>query len=290
MQANSMCISCLLSKQERLIRQFDDEKKKSEYMHRVLEILYNRGQTESTPWMAEQINQLYKSFWGDMEDYSLIKQQYNQLLLEKEKGIELHIRNADDPIKECIKYVCAANYIDFSAVENVNERTFETLLEKVKDEVVSEEEYRNFRSDMESAKKLVYLTDNCGEIVLDKLFMKCIKEEFPHLQITAVVRGENVINDATLEDAKQVGLTEVVHCIGNGNGAPGTVPKRLSDEAMLCMQNADVIISKGQGNFESLFAEGFNPYYLFLCKCELFVRRFGLERYQSVFRKEERIK
>ena len=290
MHANSMCISCLIAKQEKRIRQYSDENKKSEYMHQLVEILYQHGQSESAPWIAEQIDQLYENFWGNAEDYTPLKRKYNTLLLDRESEIEQRIRESDDSIKACIKYVCAANYIDFSAVENVDEQTCEKLLEKAGRELIQEEEYLNFRNDLEKAKKLVYLTDNCGEIVLDKLFIRFLKERYPHLKITAIVRGKNVINDATLEDAEEVGLTDVVLCIGNGNGAPGTVFKRLSEESKKVLLEADLIISKGQGNFESLFGEGINPYYLFLCKCELFVNRFGLQQYGSIFMKEERIK
>uniref|UniRef100_UPI004055BC3E damage-control phosphatase ARMT1 family protein n=1 Tax=Acetatifactor sp. TaxID=1872090 RepID=UPI004055BC3E len=289
MIANSMCISCFVSRQEKMIRNFTDEHKKSEYMHRVLEIMYKYGQTESAPCIAERINVLYRSFWGNLDDFTPIKQKYNQLLLGKEAEMEKKIRASADGIKECIKYVCAANYIDFSAVKDVNVNTFEKLLTKAEAESVPEAEYAAFCKDLEAAEKLVYLTDNCGEIVLDKLFIKFIKERYPKLQITVIVRGEKVINDATMEDAKEVGLTELVPCIGNGNAAPGTVLKRLSEEAKKTLEAADVIISKGQGNFESLYGEKLNPYFMFLCKCELFVRRFGLEQYSSVFMKEERM-
>lgn len=290
MRANSMCISCILKKQEKLIRDFSDEDKKLQYINRVLEILHEHGQTESSPWLAEKINQLYEECWGEGEDYIDTKQRYNQLLMSKEKEILSCINNSDDCIRECIKYVSAGNYIDFSAVDNVNEHTLDELLQKVNEENISEIEYFNFKRDLEQAKKLVYVTDNCGEILLDKIFIKCIEDKYPKLKITVIVRGQNVINDATIEDAKQVGLTDIVTCIGNGNGAPGTVIKLLSEEAKQALFEADMIISKGQGNFESLFAEGLNPYYIFLCKCELFVRRFGLKQYESVFMKEERIK
>ena len=290
MRANSMCISCILGKQEKLIRDFSDEDKKSQYINRVLEILRKHGQTESSPWLAEKINQLYEECWGEGEDYTVTKQRYNQLLLSKEKEILSCINNSNDCIRECIKYVSAGNYIDFSAVDNVNEHTLDELLQKVNEENISEIEYFNFKRDLEQAKKLVYVTDNCGEILLDKIFIKCIEDKYPKLKITVIVRGQNVINDATIEDAKQVGLTDIVTCIGNGNGAPGTVIKLLGEEAKQALLEADMIISKGQGNFESLFGEGLNPYYIFLCKCELFVRRFGLKQYESVFMKEERIK
>lgn len=290
MHAGSMCISCILSKEEQSIRQFPDEEKKSEYMHLVLEVLYQYGRTESSPGLTERLARLYRDFWGEDRDYTAQKHQYNQLLLQMEKKLEQKIQNAREPLKECIKYVCAANYIDFSAVEHVNEDTLEELLENAVGQTVPEEEYQIFRTDLENARTLVYLTDNCGEIVLDKLFIKQIKETFPGLNITAMVRGGDVINDATLQDAKEVGLTEIVPCMGNGNAAPGTIVGRLSEEARETLFHADVIISKGQGNFESLYGEKLNPYYLFLCKCELFVYRFQMEQYKSVFVREERMK
>lgn len=289
MRASSMCISCILGKQEKLIRQFDHEERKSEYMHRVLEILYKHGQSESSPWLAEQIDTLYESYWGN-SDYTSLKHKYNQLLLDQEEEIERRIRKTGDAVKECIKYVCAGNYIDFSAVEHVSEQTFEKLLDKAEQQTVSETEYSHFMNDLETARKLVYLTDNCGEIVLDKLFIRFIQERYPSLRIHVIVRGKDVINDATLNDAREVGLAELVPCVGNGNGAPGSVIKRFSPEARQLLLDADLVISKGQGNFESLFGEGINPYYFFLCKCDLFVRRFGLRRYESVFIKEERIR
>jgi len=288
MHANSMCISCILSKQEKSIRDFTDEDKKSVYIQKVLEILSMHGCVESSPWLVEQINHLYEQCWGMGEDYTAIKHEYNQLLLDKESDIVCKIKHSEDCLKECIKYVSIGNYIDFSAVDNVNEKTLEDLLSHVNDERILQE-YLYFKEDLKQAKTLVYLTDNCGEIVLDKIFIRFIQKAYPKLQITVIVRGECVINDATIEDAKEVGLTEVVRCIGNGNAAPGTVFKRLSEEARHTLESADMIISKGQGNFESMYGEGFNPYYIFLCKCELFVRRFGLPQYEMVFTKEERI-
>ena len=289
MKANSMCISCILSRQEKKIRSFEDEQKKSEYMNQVLKILYENGQTESAPWMAEKINRLYEKFWGPLEDYTDIKHEYNMLLLDKEADMEQKIKMADDPLVECIKYVCAGNYIDFTGVENVNMNTFEELLKKAEEESVCEEEYQKFRDDLASAKTLAYLTDNCGEIVLDKIFIRHIKEAYPDLNITVIVRGENVINDATMTDAEEVGLTEMVTCIGNGNAAPSTILNRLSDEAKRVLDDADVIISKGQGNFEGFCGEGYNPYFFFLCKCPLFLHRFKLPKFTSVFAKEERL-
>lgn len=278
-----------MGKQKKLIEQFDDAERKAEYIRRLEALLDARDGTESTPQLSERVDSLYREFWGSGEDYGELKKKYNNLLLEKEVSLDAQIRSTADPVRECIKYVCAANYIDFSAVENVSENTFEKLLERAKGEEVSPSEYAYFVQDLGKAQRLVYLTDNCGEIVLDKLFIKFIKEAYPKLDMTVIVRGADVINDATMEDAVQVGLTDIVRCIGSGCAVPGTVMSRLSAEAKEVLLGADVIISKGQGNFESLFGEGLNPYFMFLCKCEMFTERFGLEQYSAVFSKEERI-
>ena len=92
-----------------------------------------------------------------------------------------------------------------------------------------------------------------------------------------------------LEDAEEIGLTNVVPVIGNGVAIMGTVKEQLSEEAKEKIQNADIIIAKGMGNFESMYQEGMNPYYLLLCKCELYKEIFGVEMFQPIFCKEERL-
>ena len=289
MKANSMCIPCLLAQQEKKFRAFPDEKRKSAYMQKILGLLHERGREDSAPLLYEELMELFEEEWGLGDDFSAVKHKFNCLMLEKEGELEARIRGSADPIEACIRYVCAANYIDFAALDSVSEDAVGILLDKAESESVDGDEYRSFRADLESARSLVYLTDNCGEILLDKLFIKFIKEAHPSLAVTAIVRGGSVINDATMEDAAEVGLTDLVPCIGNGDKAPGTVLERISQEAKGLIESADVIISKGQGNFESLYGEGYTPYFLFMCKCELFVRRFGLEQFKSVFRRGDRI-
>ena len=104
-----------------------------------------------------------------------------------------------------------------------------------------------------------------------------------------MVRGGIASNDATMEEAEEIGLTNVVPVIGNGVAIMGTVKEQLSEEAKEKIQNADIIIAKGMGNFESMYQEGMNPYYLLLCKCELYKEIFGVEMFQPIFCKEERL-
>ena len=112
-------------------------------------------------------------------------------------------------------------------------------------------------------------------------------EQYPDLHITVILRGGPALNDATMEDAEEIGLTEIVDCMGNGAAITGTDLSVVSKSAEKLLRKADVILSKGQGNFEGLYGEKLNPYFLFLCKCELFVRRFGLKKFSSVFARED---
>lgn len=130
------------------------------------------------------------------------------------------------------------------------------------------------------------ITDNCGEIVLDKLFIEQLRKRFPELEIKIMVRGSEVLNDATLEDACYVGMDKLTEVISNGNAVAGTVYDMLPDEAKKALDTADVILAKGQGNYESLCRQGRHIFYSFLCKCELFTSRFNVPRLTGVFVEE----
>ena len=168
----------------------------------------------------------------------------------------------------------------------------EKLLELFENQIregLDAREYSRFLDELSQASFLVYLTDNCGEIVLDKIVLKLLKEMYPQLSIQVIVRGAPVVNDADLDTAIYVGLNRIVPVMGNGSAIAGTDLDDISDKARQAIEKADLIISKGQGNFETLHGCGLNVYYLFLCKCDWFVRRFQAERFQGMFLNERRI-
>ena len=210
-------------------------------------------------------------------------------MLDAEASVEEKIRISADPLETALLYARIGNYIDFAALENVSQETMLKLLENENHEPLGQEEYANFQKDLSRAKSLVYLTDNCGEIVLDKLAIKILKEKYPQLDITVIVRGYPVVNDATMEDAEEIGLTDIAKVIGNGSNVGGTWFPGLSNESRTLLEQADVILAKGQGNFETMNDCGLNVYYLFLCKCDLFQRRFHAKELQGMFLNERRI-
>lgn len=290
MKLNPYCMCCAVNKQEEKIRKFPDMDKKTEYMKKVMSILSSAEEQDCSPSLSVEIKKLYSEFWNcPAEDYTEIKKEFNQLMLNVEASVEEKIRTSADPLETALLYARIGNYIDFAALENVSQETMLKLLENENQEPLSQTEYANFQTDLSTAKTLVYLTDNCGEIVLDKLAVKILKEKYPQLNITVIVRGYPVVNDATMEDAEEIGLTDIVKVTGNGSNVGGTWFPGLSNEARTLLEQADVILAKGQGNFETMNDCGLNVYYLFLCKCDLFQRRFHAKGLQGMFLNERRI-
>ena len=275
---HSECISCMTKVHLDKYPKNASEDKKVEYMQRVLKVLAEAPDRYGAPVIVRTINEIQNEMFGMKQDYAEIKRHYNQVMMNHEEQVNNKLAQSDDSIKTGIQYAMIGNYIDFGARINVNEEQLTELLNDNDRFVIDEKQYRELTDDLARAHKLVYLTDNCGEIVMDKLLIREIQKKYPDLKVTVLVRGAEVINDATLEDAMQVGLTEMAEVMPNGSDIAGTWLEELSEDAKKVLEEADVIISKGQGNFETLRKCGKNIYYIFLCKCDLFANTFQVPK------------
>ncbi|MBR5309130.1 MAG: DUF89 family protein [Clostridia bacterium] len=282
------CIKCFLDKH---LGKFGDapEEKRIEYMQGIMGILSRAEITESAPEIIARIERLQRDMFGTDDSYDRIKSHFNSLMLGKEDFITERIFASDNRLLLAAKYSMLGNYIDFGALDAVSEDKLSALLSDTSKINIDTAEYENLLRDLEGAKRMVFLTDNCGEIVTDKIFICEIKNAFPSLDITAIVRGCPVLNDATIKDATEVGLDKVVTVIDNGSAVAGTALADISEDARRIIDDADVIIAKGQGNFETLSGCGKNIYYLFLCKCIMFAKRFGVERYTGMLINDTRL-
>lgn len=279
---NSECVKCMTRKYLCAYPENAPEALRMEYLNKLFDLFARVTPEQGAPVVTDRILKLQESLFGKTMDYTEIKRTFNQLMLQLEDSIQADIQASETPLKKAIQYVMTGNYIDFGALSDVSRETLFNLLSQAGRQKFDENVFNELCRDLASSKKLVYLTDNCGEIVLDKLFIKTIRSQFPDIDITAIVRGKPALNDATIEDAIQTGLTSVSSVIGNGTGITGTYLPELSEEASEAIHSADVLIAKGQGNFETLRGCGLNVYYLFLCKCELFTRRFHTDLYEGI--------
>ena len=282
MRLNPECIPCLLGNQlERYPKDIDNSKKIA-YMQAILRVIADASDSMSAPMIMREITKIQRQMFGNEMDYSEIKRHFNQLMLEKEMDVQEEIDASEDQLKLAIQFAIIGNFIDFGAMKSVNEQKLEEFLHSARVISVNEEEYISLRKDILDAKKITYLTDNCGEIVMDKLLIHVIQKMNPDANLTVLVRGEQVLNDATLEDAVQVGLTEMADVRGNGSDIAGTCIEELSEEARKIIYDSDVILAKGQGNFETMQMCGLNVYYIFMCKCEMFARKFQVPRFTGM--------
>ena len=272
------CVSCMTKVHLGKCPKDFPEEKKVEYMQKVLKIIAEAPAKYGAPVIVRTINQLQDEMFGIKQEYGQIKQHYNALMMQYENQVLEHMAKSQDSVKTGIQYAMIGNYIDFGARITVTDEQLTELLNNPDRFVIDEKQYAELVEDLENAKKMVYLTDNCGEIVMDKLLISKIKEKYPDLELTVLVRGLEVINDATMEDAVQVGLTKMAEVVPNGSDIAGTWMEEISKEAKAILEEADVIISKGQGNFETLRKCGKNIYYIFLCKCDLFANMFQVPK------------
>ena len=174
------------------------------------------------------------------------------------------------------------NYIDFGVPHAVTEEKLEQILKDSDQISVRKDMFQEIREGLAHAGSVVFLHDNCGEVVMDKLLLKEIRRQYPQAELISVVRGGEVLNDATAEDAEEIGLSEIARVLPNGDDAAGTCLERISGECLETLRHADLILAKGQGNFETLRGCGLNVFYLFLCKCELFRKRFDVPAYTGM--------
>ncbi len=260
---SAYCMNCLIKKQLENIKETVHEEIKAKYMKDVFKIIAHADESETAPVIIEKIGILYQTYFHENYSFDEVKRNFNQMMLMEEPYINEIIESSPVPIYTAMQYARVGNYIDFGTLTDVSYHKLKELLSSAKDDTIPALEYQAFIKDLESADSFVYLTDNCGEIVLDKLLIQTIKKHYVNLHITVIVRGKPVLNDATMEDAIEVGLSEIVEVIHNGSGVAGTHLTGISKNALEVINNADIVISKGQGNFETLNGCGKNIYYMF---------------------------
>ncbi|MBR5192239.1 MAG: DUF89 family protein [Clostridia bacterium] len=287
MNASKKCLQCLYEKQSQKAN--GKEKNKELFLQGLKEILFGKDNNTSTAVLLYRINRLHEKCFGYVDKMTELKSKYNHFIMEQEPLINEILESSTDRLDKAISFACVGNYIDFGANAHITEEELKGLIVNVKNKSCNQNELKIFKEELKNAKTLVYLADNCGEIVFDKILVKTILELYPNLDITFMVRGGEVLNDVTMVDANEVGITKLVKVVDNGVAVAGTPLDMISKEAKEIITGADVIISKGQGNFESLLGENLNPYYLFMCKCEMFVERLKLSRLDCVFCKESRL-
>ena len=221
--------------------------------------------------LAQFIHRRVRQLTGNHDPYAQAKQEQNEIAARYSDLYRQQIDRAEYPLKIALQLAIAGNTIDLGVKSGLDGAQIEFEIAHAL-EMPFVGDVEQFAEAARSAQRILYLTDNAGEIVFDRLLI----ERLPCERITVAVRGGAVINDATRTDARFAGLPELVTVIDNGSDAPGTLLDDCSDLFREQFETADLIISKGQGNYETLRTSSRPIYFLLRIKCEVTSRDTGV--------------
>lgn len=271
---NARCLMCHLRRNLEVAEPLGTEQQAMEFAKDMMRMYLEAPEDVASPWFNPQTAELLHKHYGlPLDRYREEREISNRFVLERMDTIREKVHSALDPVYAGLQFAVLGNYLDFSALQGqVSFEKLETMLEQARTLELSRDVYDRFCRELAAGKKLLYLTDNAGEIGFDRIFAEELARAYPHLEITFCVRGQITLNDATREDAAAVGLPFRV--IDNGNRVPGTQLDLLGAEAKEELECADVILAKGMANCETMHGCGYNVYYAFLVKCQRFVELF----------------
>ena len=283
---DTYCLQCLLRRNIALAQTLGTEEQAMAFAKEIMKLCIDAPEGVSSPWFGPQIADLLHDMYGlDYDRFRQEKLDSNRFVLERLPAIREKVTSAKDPVLAGLQFAILGNYLDFSALQGqVSFEKLEEMLDKALEMELDGQVYADFCRDLRRGGKLVYLTDNAGEIGFDRVLAEAIASAYPDIAITFCVRGAIAQNDATREDAAAVGIPFPV--IDNGNRVAGTQLDMLSPEAAAALSGADVILAKGMANAETMLGCGYNVYYAFLVKCQRFVTRFGKPMFTPMLVKE----
>ncbi len=274
MRIEYKCLECALSSYCYIVDKQDiNQEKKDSLVRWFLDYLSNVDFDMSAPEIARAVHLHLRTELGLTDLYAQEKKIDNDKVIANLDSFMRTIESSNDEVLSALKLAISGNIIDLGTDHGMD---YETVISRALSENITVDESSYLTSRIKAANNILYLADNAGEIVFDKIFIDTLVNNniVDREKITIAVRGAPILNDATIEDAEYIGLTEDYRVISNGDCSPGTCFKYTSEEFNTVYSNADLIISKGQGNFETLSeVVDKEVFFLLISKCSLVAER-----------------
>jgi hypothetical protein len=275
------CIPCFVRQALDAVRMVtDDEAVHERLLREVLRAVSDMDMRQSPPVMGQYIHRLIRKLTGEADPYREMKDRFNRLALQMYPKLKVRVDCSANPMETAMRLAIAGNVIDMGVNSHLDEFHVRDAIDRALSSPL-DGDLEEFSDAVSGAGDILYLADNAGEIVFDRLLI----EQMPIEKVTVVVKGFPVINDATMIDAQAAGLTERVEVIDNGSDAPGTILYGCSDPFLRRFNKADLIIAKGQGNYETLSEAEKDIFFLLKAKCPVIARDLGCEVDSLVLRR-----
>jgi uncharacterized protein with ATP-grasp and redox domains len=262
------CIPCFLKQALFAAREAtDDEATIKRVLDTVASHIPDIPLDSPPPYSARFVYGAIREITGAKDPFRDLKAESIQTALHHYKKMKALVENSCDPLRTAARIAIAGNVIDFGSHQHFD---LEKEMKEALENPLSIDHYESFKRNIENARTVLYLGDNAGETVFDRILIETIGKNTIY-----AVRDVPIINDATVEDAQKSGIDSVARIISSGCDAPGTILQRCSKEFLDIYRNADVILSKGQGNLECLSNAQEPIFFLLKVKCAVIVRSLG---------------
>jgi uncharacterized protein with ATP-grasp and redox domains len=266
------CIPCYIRQALEAIKMVTNDNKLQENLLRKCLIAASKFDTDEIGILTQnKIHSIIKKFASGGDPYKDIKKKFNNICMSMTDEVTQIIARSNSSFETSLRIALAGNIIDFGPTSELDEEIIRQAIKQALSQRLDQNKINSLKDSIDRCKKILYIGDNAGEIVFDKIFIEQLSKEM----ITYVVRGGPVINDSTMEDAEMVGMTDTVRVITTGIDMPAAALPLCSREFLDEYEKSDLVIAKGQGNYEALSDENKSIFFLLKIKCAVVTKYFN---------------
>jgi len=282
------CTPCIIRQTLNTLKVYDcDDKISGKVIREVLKKLQKIDYNKSPAYNSNMAYHTFSQITGIDDPYHDVKIKYNKGVMKLYPRLVEIVKNSTDRLYAAAKIAITGNVIDFGAhLSRGRTLNLENVIGEITKISIAHDDFHIFADDLKNAGKIFYIADNAGEIVFDRIFINQIIKAGK--RVILAVKSGPIINDATIDDAMQVKLDSLVKIIETGNNCIGINFELASEEFLKEFESADIIISKGQGNYETLDEiEGKNIFFLLKAKCKKIAHELGVKYLDIVFKQSK---
>lgn len=286
MQFYPSCFSCVIRQAVHALELFScDESLTEEVCQQVMQHVAGVDDRMPPPLVLQYVHRLIRETFACDDPYKGLKAEANRMALRLFPLLQQRVSEAKNPLELALRYAIAGNRFDLSLFRSVSRTKIVESLDSAANCEILGLDALEFERKVEYANRILYLADNAGEIVFDRLLIERLAQIVP---VTVVVKGRPVGNKATREDARMAGLERVAQVLDTGEDIPGTVVSRCSREFQEYFYDAGIVLAKGQSHYETLNPAGREIFHLFMVKCRAIAGRLALPVGSMIFYREKR--
>ena len=262
------CFPCFLRQALEAARMAGaDEERQRLILDRTMALLQDASLESKPPEIGDRVHRIVRQLTGDDDPYAAVKAESTREALRLYPRLKALVAEDGDRLERAIRIAIAGNVIDFATGADFD---IKEGLERILNQPFAINDIAAFRKALSEARSVLYLGDNAGETVFDRVLIEALD-----VPVIYAVKGGPIINDATVDDALAAGLDEVAEVVSTGSDAPGTILSRCSAEFRALYERAELVIAKGQANYETLSEEGGRLFFLLKVKCPVIARDIG---------------